>query len=74
MTENSNLFFYVLIGITAAFILIFIVYNFSLFLNDFSSELKYLNSEISRTEGLEREHWIRTRRRLWLSLLPFIKY
>ena len=44
------------------------------FVNDFSQELKYLNTEIGRTTGAERRHYIRQRRRLWLSLIPFVKY
>ena len=44
------------------------------FVNDFSQELKYLNNEIGRTTGAERRHYIRQRRRLWLSLIPFVKY
>ena len=41
---------------------------------DFSQELRYLNNEIQRTRGSERRHYIRQRRRLWLSIFPFIKY
>ena len=41
---------------------------------DFSRELRYLNTEIERTQGRERMHYIRKRRRLWLSLLPFMRY
>ena len=44
------------------------------FINDFSQELKYLNNEIGRTSGAERRHYVRQRRRLWLSLIPFVKY
>lgn len=40
----------------------------------FLRELRYLNSEIGRNVGAERRYWIRRRRRLWLSLLPFFKY
>lgn len=40
----------------------------------FRRELKYLNDEIGRNSGRERERWIRRRRRLWLSLIPFVKY
>ncbi len=40
----------------------------------FVRELRYLNSEIGRTSGREQRHWKRRRRRLWLSLLPFIRY
>jgi len=43
-------------------------------ITEFKSELRYLNTEIHRTEGRERKHYIRRRRRLWLSLLPFVKY
>ena len=43
-------------------------------MNSFSRELRYLNREIKRSYGVERKHWLRRRRRLWLSLLPFVKY
>ena len=43
-------------------------------MNSFSRELRYLNREIKRSYGAERKHWLRRRRRLWLSLLPFVKY
>ncbi len=43
-------------------------------LSEFSRELKYLNCEINRTYGSERRYWIRKKRRLWLSLIPFVKY
>ncbi len=38
----------------------------------FFRELQYLNMEISRTTGSEREYWLKERRRLWLSLIPFV--
>lgn len=65
---------WLLIGIFAAFILIALLVGLAQFLNEFSTELRYLNSEIGRTDGAERKHWIRQRRRLWLSLIPFVKY
>ena len=40
----------------------------------FSRELRYLNKEIRRTCGSERKVWLRRRRKLWLSLLPFVRY
>ncbi|MBQ8696125.1 MAG: hypothetical protein IJ519_00230 [Clostridia bacterium] len=43
-------------------------------LHYFQMELRYLNNEISRTDGAEREMWKRRRRRLWLSLIPFVRY
>ena len=75
MTENNpDTELYWLIGIVAVFFLILLLFGLVSFINDFSQELRYLNSEIRRTDGAERRHWIRQRRRLWLSLIPFVKY
>ena len=43
-------------------------------LSEFLRELKSLNSEIRRSCGTKRKYLLRRRRRLWLSLLPFVKY
>lgn len=64
----------VLIGVTVAVILFCLVFGLAQFITDFSGELRYLNMEIRRTEGEERRHYIHQRRRLWLSLLPFMRY
>ena len=72
--NNPDTELYWLIGIVAAFFLFLVISRFAMFINDFSRELKYLNNEIGRTTGAERRHWIRQRRRLWLSLIPFVKY
>lgn len=53
---------------------VFILLVLASWLKDFSLELRYLNNEIKRTRGREKEHWIRKRRKLWMSILPFIKY
>lgn len=72
--NNPDTELYWLIGIVAAFFLFIVIGRLAMFINDFSSELRYLNNEIGRTTGAERRHWIRQRRRLWLSLIPFVKY
>ena len=41
---------------------------------NFRNELEDIKYEISISKGREREWWIRRRRRLWLSILPFVKY
>lgn len=51
-------------------ILMGIIYKY----NEFITELQYLNNEIERTDGEERAYWLSRRRRLWLSLLPFVNY
>lgn len=63
-----------LIGIVAALILIGLLIGLTLFIHDFSDELRYLNMEIDRSEGAEREHYLRQRRKLWMSLIPFVRY
>lgn len=73
MNETSTEL-YVLIGIVAAVCFFVLLLGFFQVCNDFSNELRYLNSEIRCTYGAERRHWKRQRRRLWLSLLPFVKY
>ena len=72
--NSSDIMFYWLIGIVAALFLFLLLIGFVSFLNGFSRQLKYINCEIRRTEGLEHRYWIRKRRRLWLSLIPFIKF
>lgn len=42
----------------------------------FRQELKFINIEIERHKDNEREQarWIRRKKRLWMSVIPFVKY
>ncbi len=40
----------------------------------FNEELEYLKNQIRKTEGREKRYWIRKRRKLWMSIFPFVKY
>ena len=60
--------------IVGGLLLILLICSLAMMLNDFTRELQYLNNEINRTTGEDKEYWIRRRRRLWLSLIPFVKY
>ncbi len=73
---DTELYFLIIVLCVIVIIpmLIGMLIGLAIFINDFSRELKYLNNEIGRTTGAERRHWIRQRRRLWLSLIPFVKY
>lgn len=71
--ENNPEIVFVLGAILLA-CLILGLFRFAQFLNEFSRELKQLNTEIGRTTGKEQQHWIRQKRRLLLSLIPFYKY
>ena len=70
--SDASVWFFV--GAIAAVVLMGMLAAFVVRLNEFSRELKLLNTEIGRTEGAERRRWLRRRKRLWLSLIPFIKY
>ena len=65
---------YWLIALLVLLLVPLVTVSLVVFFRDFTRQLTYLNSEIERSEGRQRQHWIRRRRRLWLSLLPFIKY
>lgn len=55
-------------------LLIFVAAVFVPWLQDFRRELRYLNSEIDRTEGREQQHWIKKKKKLIRSILPFFHY
>lgn len=71
---NPDSELYLLIGVVVVVILLPMLIGLVVFINDFSSEQRYLNNEIGRTTGGERRYWKRQKRRLWLSLIPFVKY
>lgn len=73
MNPELDAFTNVLLAIVIAFFAVLILVALTMKINEFSHELDYLNREIARTEGAEREHWKREKRRLWLSLLPFFR-
>ena len=68
MKDSTSLYLLIVIG---ALMLIFLVVNVAMWLQGFCKELDYLNREIARTSGEEREHWKRRKRRLLLSLISF---
>lgn len=71
---NPDMVLYWLFALLVVFILTLLIIRFAMFLNDFSMELRNLSNEIALTSGAERRYWIKQRRRLWLSLIPFVKY
>ena len=63
-----------LIGVLVVLAVVVFLAVFLPWLRDFRHEMRYINMEIQRNRGREREHWIKRKRRLWLSILPFVKY
>lgn len=76
MPEANNLDtgFLILVCLIAIPLVLGLLSVLCLFIMNFSRELRYINCEIGRNVGAERRHWIRKRRRLWLSLIPFVKF
>lgn len=63
-----------IIGTISLFLAIVIIYGLTTALPKFLFELKTINIEIGRTNGIERKYWKRQKRKLLLSILPFVKY
>ena len=67
-------------GLDAIFVIVIVflgcmfLVRFVMWILTFQRELKLLRSEIGRTKGREQQYWIKKRRRLWFSLLPFVRY
>ncbi len=74
MTTELDTTTQMLLVIVALIVIVAVTVGLTVFFFDFSKELRYLNNEIRRTDREERRYWIGRKRRLWLSLLPFIKY
>ena len=72
--EETNTELYQLTSVIVLIILFVLIGAMVRFFSAFTRELTYLNCEIRRSEGQERKYWLRKRRRLWLSILPFVKY
>ncbi len=72
--NKTDIMVWCLFGVIATIFLILALIRLVDFSKEFSATLYYLNMEIKRANGMDRSHWIRQRRRLWLSLIPFIKY
>ena len=72
--NEIDAFLGLLVGLTVACIALLVLIGFVLRFGNFTRELRRLNNEIGRTYGTERKRWLRRRRRLWLSLLPFVRY
>lgn len=64
----------ILLLILIAILTLLILIRSVQFWAEFMSEMRYLNDEIIRVSDSERAVWKRRRRRLWLSLIPFVRY
>ena len=65
---------WIFVGIIVIIILIALLARLFIFFEGFMEEMEFLNSKIYSTTGEERQYWIHEKRKLWLSLIPFVKY
>lgn len=65
---------YIFLSIAAIIFLILVISKLYLSIKEFFLELRYINCELHRATDSERSYWLRRRKRLWLSLIPFVRY
>ena len=73
-TNTTDTLLYWLAVFASPFVLALLIMGLVVYFRKFVKELQKLNRRIRDTGGSSRRHWIRRRRRLWLSLIPFVKY
>lgn len=69
--DNTLLTAVIIIG---AIVLFFTIVAAVMVLQRFSRDLTRLNREIHRSSDDDKCYWLKKRRRLWLSLIPFVPY
>ena len=66
--DNTTIILLIVIGVIFACLLFAgVIRKLSLFIE----QLRYINMEIQRNSGEDRDFWIRKKRRLWRIFLPF---
>lgn len=65
---------WIIAGAMGLVLAIALILNLSEWHASFKKELSHLNQEIARTNGREREYWKKRKKRLLLSIIPFVKY
>jgi len=69
--DSTTLFLLIIIAIFLGALIFFFVLQYIV---GFFQELRFINSEISRNRGDERKYWKNRKKRLFISLIPFVKY
>ena len=72
MDETTLL--WIMIFVVGGIIVALFLVRFAMWLNEFQQELMIINTEIRRTAGSEQKRWKKRKMRLWLSILPFVRY
>ena len=74
ITDNADTEIFNIITVIAATALAFLLLlKLGIFIDNFRRELKYIKTEINRSDGGERRYWLHQKKKLWLSLIPFYR-
>ena len=71
---NGDTLFYFVTAIFVFIIFIALLIFFVQWIISFRTEYRYVKNEINRTYGREKQYWKRQKRRLLLSIIPFVRY
>lgn len=74
MSGGLNTAFWIIIGVTVVILAIPLAIRGMSFWRFFTRELKYIEIEIERTEGREQKYWKKKKKKLLMSLIPFVRY
>ena len=72
--SEDNIYLIIIVVVVASLVVAALISNFIAWYGEFKKELSVINTEIQRNTGRERARWERRKRRLLLSILPFVKY
>lgn len=68
--NTLGLWIFVILGFLLAYAVCFFVMRYP----EFRRELKYINMEIKRSDEVQRRIWKKKKKKLFRSLLPFVRY
>lgn len=73
LIDDQTMIVIMVVGVCILAVVLFVAT--AVWLPKFQRELRHLNLRIEQARSeRERQHYLRRRRRLWLSLIPFVRY
>ena len=72
LTLENEKIFVIILGVILVLLLLWALFWDSI--RSFSKEWQHIDNELKRADESHQHYWLRRRRRLLLSLIPFVKY
>ena len=73
MPNGSYFLFNLLIFAFLILLVTLFLFQFVFLYNTYLQRKRYVENEIGRSEGEEKLHWIKKKKRLWRTFFPFLK-